>query len=76
MERIGHQYMFIINDPASSSSTISNTYELSYQQLLFEWDTTEEMNTITLWFPSVTPKTEFAEKTFLEEVFLEYEYSS
>ena len=74
-DAVSNKYMFTINDPAMEGST-PNIYELSYDDLVYKVDLSGARNEITLWYPSVTAKTEFAEKTFLEEVFLEYEYTS
>jgi hypothetical protein len=61
-------YVFTINDPSDA-----RTYTLTYQQLSFDYDyNTHKLN---IWFPTVVVKTDYCEKTLLEEV-IEQEYSS
>ena len=70
-----NRYMFTVNDPLVSNDE-PNIYERSFEQLVFNVNDSGALNEITLWFPSVVGKTRFAEKSLLEEVFLEYEFDS
>ena len=65
-----NQFMFTVNDP------LKNPYELSYSNLILNYEEIDDNNNISLWYPAVVVKTDFAAKTLVEEGLLVYEYES